>query len=135
MAGTASQLHSELARSLATIPNLRVSDHLPEGVNPPHAVIQLDQVTYHRAMGGGLSEWRFVVVMIAGRMGERSAQANIDQWLSWDGDYSVRAAVESDQTLGGTAHTVKCGQSLSVRPLAVGEQNYLAVELTVDVTA
>ena len=94
MAGTASELHAGVAAALSSIPGIRVADHVPEGVNPPQAIVQLDQVTYHRAMAGGLSEWRFVVVMVAGRMGERTAQSNIDAWLSWDGDASVRAALE-----------------------------------------
>lgn len=135
MAGTASGLHAGVAAALAAIPGIRVADHLPEGVNPPQAIVQLDQVTYHRAMAGGLSEWRFVVVMVAGRMGERTAQANIDAWLSWDGDASVRAALEADPTLGGAAQTTKVAQSLSIRPLTIGELTYLTVELNVDVTA
>ena len=135
MAGTASELHAGLAKLLASIPGLRVADHLPEQLSPPQAIIQLDQVDYHRAMSGGLSDWRFVVVMVAGRMGERTAQANIDAWLSWDGDASVRAALEADPTLGGAAQTTKVAQALSIRPLTIGELTYLTVELNVDVTA
>jgi hypothetical protein len=135
MAGTASELHAGLAKLLASIPGLRVADHLPEQLSPPQAIIQLDQVDYHRAMSGGLSDWRFVVVMVAGRMGERSAQAQLDGWLSYDGEQSVRAALESDPTLGGAAQTVKVTRSLSVRPLVLGELTYISVELNVDVTA
>ena len=135
MAGTASELHAGLAAALAEIPGLRVADHVSENLNPPQAVVQLDQVTYHRAMGGGLSEWRFVVVMVAGRMGDRTGQLTIDGWLSWDGDQSVRAAIEADPTLGGVAHTTKVAQSLAIRPLSIGELTYLTVELNVDVTA
>lgn len=135
MAGVASDLHAGLGKLLADIPGLRVSDHLPEQLNPPQAIVQLDQVVYHRAMAGGLTEWRFVVVLVAGRMGDRTSQAQIDGWLSWDGDQSVRAALEADPTLGGAAQTVNVSRSLSVRPLVIGELTYISVELNVDVTA
>jgi len=74
MAGSAADIQDAIADALATISGLRVADHLPEAVTPPMAVIQIQSVTYHRAMQGGLSEWRYIISVVAGRMGDRSAQ-------------------------------------------------------------
>jgi hypothetical protein len=133
MAGSGSDLQTALAAALATIPGLRVADHLPEQVAPPMAVIQLQTVTYHRAMGGGLSEWRYVISLIAGRMGDRGAQRQLDAWLSYDGAQSVRAAIESDPKLGGKCSTLILEEMISVRPLTVGDAAYVTCEFNVNV--
>ena len=135
MAGTGTDIQNALATALATIPGLRVADHLPEQVAPPMAVIQLQTVTYHRAMAGGLSEWRYVVSLIAGRMGDRAAQRQMDGWLSYGGPQSVRAAVETDQTLDGNASTLIVDEMITVRPLTVGDAAYTTCEFNITVHA
>jgi hypothetical protein len=97
MAGNSADIHTGLRNRLSTIQGLRVADHLPEQVQPPMAVIQLQSVTYHRAMSGGLSQWEFVVSCVAGRMGERFSQTQLDGWIAYSGSQSVRAAIEADR--------------------------------------
>jgi hypothetical protein len=135
MAGTASDLHTALGVRLATITGLRVADHLPEQLNPPIAVIQLQSVTYHRAMKGGLSEWQFVISCVAGRMGERQSQRTLDTWISYDGAGSVRAAIEADKTLGGKAQSLIVAEMIGVRPVTLGDASYLTCEFNVTVHA
>ena len=135
MAGNGSDLQTALSASLATIPGLRVADHLPEQVAPPMAVIQLQTVTYHRAMGGGLSEWAYVVSLIAGRMGDRAAQRQLDAWLSYGGAQSVRAAIESDPTLGGNCSTLVVDEMITVRPLTIGDAAFVTCEFNINVHA
>jgi hypothetical protein len=135
MAGSAADLHDAIAAALATVPGLRVADHLPEAVTPPMAVIQIQSVTYHRAMKGGLSEWKYVISVVAGRMGERSAQITLDSWMSWDGPQSIRAAVESDRTLGGKCSTLIIGDMITVRPLSIGDASYLTCEFNLSIHA
>ena len=135
MAGTALDIQDKLAEALQTIPGLRVADHLPEQINPPVAVIQVQTVTYHRAMRGGLSTFEYVVSVVAGRLGDRTAQRTLDAWMSWDGAYSVRAALEDDQTLSGVAQSVKVNDMLAVRPVSLGDAPYLSVEFNVYVNA
>lgn len=135
MAGTASDLQTALQNRLATIPGLRVADHLPEAVNPPMAVVGLQQVTYHRAMRGGLSTWLYLVTVIAGRMGQRSSQLTIDTWISYDGAGSVRAAIEADPTLGGKADSLIVEDMVAIRPLILGDETYISCEFNVNVHA
>lgn len=135
MAGSGLDIQTALANALGTIPGLRVADHLPEQINPPVAVIQIQSVTYHRAMNGGLSQWEFVVSVVSGRMGDRVAQRTLDQWMSYDGAYSVRAAIESDPTLGGVCNTLKVDDMLAVRPVSLGDAAYLSCEFNVLVHA
>jgi len=135
MAGSGLAIQMGLQTALGIVPGLRVADHLPEQINPPIAVIQIQSVTYHRAMGGGLSEWEFVVSVVAGRMGDRSAQRTLDDWMSFDGASSIRAAIESDTTLGGVCSTLKVADMLNVRPVSLGDAAYLSCEFNVLVHA
>lgn len=135
MAGTALDVQDKLAEALRAIPGLRVADHLPEQINPPIAVIQIQSVTYHRAMRGGLSTFEYVISCIAGRLGDRTAQRTLDAWMSWGGAQSVRAALEADQSLSGAAQSVKVADMLAVRPVSLGDAPYLSVEFNVYVNA
>ena len=135
MAGDSTQLHDAIARALATVPGLRVADHLPEAVSPPMAVIQIQSVTYHRAMQGGSSEWKYVISVIAGRMGDRAAQRTLDSWMSWDGPQSIRAAVEADRTLDGNCSTLIIEDMITIRPLSIGDASYLTCEFNLTVHA
>lgn len=135
MAGTSLDLQTGLQNRLATITGLRVADHLPETINPPMAVVGLQQVTYHRTMKGGLSTWLFLVTVIAGRMGQRSSQLSIDAWISYAGNQSVRAAIEADPTLGGKASSLIVEDMVAIRPLVLGDETYISAEFNVNVHA
>lgn len=135
MSGSATQIHDALSMALAAVPGLRVADHLPEGINPPMAIIQVQSVTYHRAMRGGLSEWQYLVAVVSGRMGDRSAQRLLDGWMAYDGNQSIRAAIEADPTLNGICQTLLVADMVSVRPLSQGDAEYLSCEFNVTVHA
>ena len=135
MSGSASQIHEALSLALAAVPGLRVADHLPEQINPPMAVIQIQSVTYHRAMQGGLSEWQYLVAVISGRMGDRSAQMQLDGWMAYNGSQSIRAALEVDQTLNGVCQSLMVADMVSVRPITQGDAAYLSCEFNVTVHA
>lgn len=135
MGGSSLDIHKGLANALTAVPGLRVADHLPEQINPPMAVIQLQSVTYHRAMSGGLSAWEHVVTAIGGRMGDRAAQVQLDGWMSYDGSTSIRAAIEDDRTLGGACSTLLVAEMVAVRPLTMGDAAYLTCEFNVTVHA
>lgn len=135
MAGTLSRLRAGLRDRLATVDGLRVAEQIPEQVNPPVAVITRQTVDYHQAMGGGNTEWSMQVQLIAGRMADQQSQRLIDEWLSWSGNKSVRAAIEADRTLGGAAHTCKVTSADALTTVQIGDAEYLGVTLNVTVYA
>jgi hypothetical protein len=135
MAGKLSDLRAGLAKNLSTIPGLRVAQLVPEQVNPPVAVLTRSTVNYHLDMRGGLTEWQMQVQLVAGRMADQQAQRTIDAWLDWDGDYSVRRAIESDQTLDGSAQTCIVTSADALTTLHIGDSEYLGVVVNVTVYA
>lgn len=133
--GTPGEVREGLAANLRTIQGLRVSEYLPEQINAPMAVINLERLEYLGAFQGGLRTYSFIVMLIAGRMGERSAQRQLDAFMAWDGDQSVRQAVEADTSLGGAAQTCKVEAARGVRMLDFGDATYLVVDFEIEVMA
>jgi hypothetical protein len=96
-----------LATSLDTIAGLRVFDHVPDSLAPPAAVIEPVEVVFDEAMVRGLDKYRAFVLVIVGRMSERSASDRLDAYLAGSGASSVKAAIEADKTLGGACDTLQ----------------------------
>lgn len=121
-----------IATNVATISGLRVSKEIPDNPNPPIAVIMLNSVSYDGAMHRGLVTYSFVITIIVGRVAEREAQRKLDGYIS-TGSGSLKAAVESDKTLGGSAYDVRVSEMTNVGAVSLGEVNYLAADFAVQV--
>jgi hypothetical protein len=132
---TVSQVAAGLAARLATISGLRTSTYQPEQLNPPQAFPVLGNVQYHRAMGGGDVQMTFDVVVIVGRYVDRLAHDRLDDYLSYSGASSLRAALEGDRTLGGVAQTLQVEGGTQIETVSVAEGDYLQVSCTVIVHA
>jgi hypothetical protein len=135
MAGNLSDIRKGLLGQLALVRGLRVSEHVPEQINPPAAIITRAEVDYTQNMSGGLTEWSMQVQLIAGRMADQQSQRQIDAWLSWDGDQSVRQALEADRTLGGNCQTSRVTGADALVSIQVGDSDYVGVTLSVTVWA
>jgi hypothetical protein len=96
-----------LATALDTIAGLRVFDHVPDSLAPPAAVIEPVEVVFDEAMVRGLDKYRAFVLVIVGRMSERSASDRLDAYLAGSGASSVKAAIEANKTLGGACDTLQ----------------------------
>ena len=132
---TMSELRAALAVRLATITGLRTSATLPDQPNPPQAVIYPERVTYDTALGRGSDEYTFVVLVIVGRIAERSAQTSLDAYCNSSGATSIKAAIEGESTLGGKAFDCRVTEMRGQGSLAIGDVTYLTAEFIVSVIA
>ena len=121
-----------IAANLRTIPGLRVSETIPDQINPPIAVISLTTVEYDGAYQQGLITYRFLVTLVSSRVSDRLSQRRIDEFCS-NGDRSIKLAIESDKTLDGAAFDVRVTEMGSVGTVSLDETMYLAAEFSVDV--
>jgi hypothetical protein len=78
---------------------------------------------------------RFMVFVIVGRYLDRVAHTNLDGYLSYSGATSLRAAIETDTTLGGVAETLVMDSGMSIGSLSVAEAEFLQVSFSVLVHA
>ena len=132
---TLSALRTALAANLATISGLRTAATMPDQPNPPIAIVMPTSVSYDTAMGRGLDTYEFTVLVIVGRVDERTAQNLLDGYCNPSGATSIKAAIESNRTLGGQANDLRVTEMRNYSSLPVGEITYLAAEFVVTVFA
>jgi hypothetical protein len=133
---TVSELRAGLATNLSTIAGLRTTATVPDQVNPPIAVIMPPTITYDLAFArSGGDEYEFIVMVIVGRVDERSAQNRLDGYCTGTGASSVKAGIEKDRTLGGKAFDCRVREMRSYQQLVVADVTYLAAEFVVQVFA
>jgi hypothetical protein len=131
-----SDLRTGLATNLATIAGLRTSATVPDSINPPIAVVMPSTITYDTAFARtGGDEFEFVVMVIVGRVDERTAQNRLDDYCSGTGANSIKTAIERDKTLGGKAFSLRVTSLRNYNQLTVGDITYLSAEFVVQVYA
>lgn len=135
MAATISAASAGIKQQLKQIPGLRVVDYLPDQINPPTAIMTVDSVTYHRAFGMGDPVYQFTITVIVSRASERTAQDKLEAFMSATGTQSVRAALESDMTLGGAVQQAFIDRAGNIQAITVNEVSYVAVDFTAIVHA
>lgn len=100
---TPSAVRDGIKNALLNISGLRAYDTIPDGLVPPGAIV--GQLSYDWDLvvpKGNLDQANLDVVVIVGRMNERSAQDKLDAFLSGSGAGSIRTVLQADPTFGGT---------------------------------
>jgi len=133
MAASLIEIADGLETRLATVSGLRVFNHVPDVFAPPCAFVMPDSVQYWRGFAGGNIEYAYTVTVIVGRTNERSSQRSLYNYISFDGDLSIRAAIEGDRTLGGIVNTLLVERGDNIRMLSQGDTDYLAADFSVTV--
>lgn len=127
-------MRQAIAANLATISGLRVSYFIPDNPNPPIAVVTPPSIKYEQSFGRGLNQYSFQVALLATRADERTGQDLIDSYCEPTGSMSVRAAIESDRTLGGLVDDLHVSDMNGVSPTTLADgQVYLTATWTVEV--
>jgi len=130
------KLREGIAKNLRNnIPGLRVSETIPDQPNPPHAVVSLNSVNYDQTFQRGMTEYNFVISVLAGRVAERQSQRTLDSYISTSSTATIKAAVESDKTLSGDAFDVRVSEMTNVGAVNLGEVIYLGADFNVQVYA
>lgn len=128
-----SALRTGIATNLGTISGLRTSAFVPDNPTPPIAVVLPERIEYDSAMGRGMDEYTFTVLVIAQRMSERNAQNLLDGYCNPTGSTSVKTAIEADSTLGGKAFDLRVTEMSNYQALTIGDTQYLAATFSVTV--
>ena len=136
MPATISQVKDGLKARIETISGLRAFDYQPDQVNPPFAWPTLDEIRYHQTgMSSGGVVMDFTITLVVQRVTERVAQDALDQYMSWSGVKSLRAAIEGDRTLGGVCDDLIVGSAGNFTNIDANDTLYLTVDFKVTVYA
>jgi hypothetical protein len=92
-------------------------------------------ISYDDVFKRGMQTYIFNVLVIVGRVDERTAQSNLDAFVSGTGSSSVKRAIEVDKTLGGKAFDTRVTEMRNYGQLSIQDILYLTGEFTVLVYA
>lgn len=106
MAATIEQIMTGLETRLATISGLNVKDFAPGSPVFPSAFPLVPGFEYGATMSRGTYELPFRVAIVVSAALDRVGQMNLARYANQTGDYSIRAAIEGDKTLGGLVSTL-----------------------------
>lgn len=122
---TPNGVRAGIGTALDTIAGLRCFDYVPDSLAPPAAVVEPLEIDYDESMNSGTQFYRAFILVIVGRMSDRSSQDRLDAYLTDTGATSVKAALESDRTLGGACATLQVASSRP-REVVVSGVNMIA---------
>jgi len=129
---TPTGVRTALAAAIDTITALRCFEYVPDSVSPPAAVIEPLEITYGMAMQDGLDFYQAYILVIVGRMSDRSAQDRLDAYVTSSGASSIKAKVENDPTLGGACSTLQVTDA-NPRTVTVSGVEMLAYRFGVEI--
>jgi hypothetical protein len=119
MQATTFQIREALAHNIrSNIGGMQVTSYVQEQVTPPSADIRRGPVDYDQAMQGGVTHWIMLVRVYVSGATDKGSQAKLDSYLDPEGSNSMKAAIESDRTLGGLISDLHV-------TTATGEQAYM----------
>ena len=124
-------IRDRIAVNLATISGLRTSANIPDLVNPPIAVLSLEQIAYDGAFNQGLTTLEFTIFVVVSRADERTAQRKLNQFVAPTGALSIKSAVESDRRLNNLVADLRVRSVTNIGSLQLDDQEYMAAEFDV----
>lgn len=134
-APTVGQIATAIETALKTIDGLRTTPFLSDSVNPPVAMVGIQDIDYHGSFASGDIQHTFTIYLILRRASERAGLEAMENYMSNDGAMSIRTALEADQTLGGVVDTSVLKSSGPPASIAIGGVPYISVPFTVIVHA
>jgi ABC-type arginine/histidine transport system permease subunit len=85
----------EVAAQLATIADLNVTAHWRGSPNPPEAIVSLPRGDFDAAYARGMDRWELPVILVLGKVSERSARDAASPYVSGSGAKSFKAVLEA----------------------------------------
>jgi hypothetical protein len=116
----------------------QVNGYLLERPSPPCFDVDIheDGINFDQSMHRGIDEWWFKVTALCATGSTLAAQKTRDGFLKSSGTGSVKAALETDRTLGGVVQSLHV-TNVVPRTLAAADTDalYLGAEFTVRILA
>lgn len=128
------QIREGIATNLQGISGLQESAYVLGAATLPAAQVAPMEIDYDKAFRRGLDALWFKVMVLAGSVSDIGAQKLLDPFLDPSGSKSIKAAVESDDTLGGLVESVRVTRCTGYRLYErTGQSPALGAEWTIEV--
>lgn len=117
---------------LDTIPNLRVHRYPPGSVTPPAAVVAYpDTYTFDQTYGRGMDVMTLPVVLVVGKVTDRSARNQLGAYVNGSGTKSVKQVLESGTYTAFDTVTVT---KVEFDVVTIAGTDYLAATFDLDIS-
>ena len=135
MIGSVAAVRQGIANNLAaTFTSFTISPYVIGNVTPPCMYVQPDGTTFDLAMNRALDELHFTVRVLVTYNLDIPGQQALDLMCAPVGPTSVKAAIESDNTLGGSVGYCRVTQVDPPKLLtSPGAPEYLSVDFKLTV--
>ena len=126
-----------LKTNLETISDLTAYEYVPDWIEPPIALVApLNSLNYDSTMARGADTYEVPVILYISRIDAETSQDTVDSYLVASGANSIKAAIESDATLGGAAMSVRVISATDYGEYEVTQgTSFLGVTFNVEVIA
>jgi len=125
-----------IAANLESLKGCQVSAYMLENPTPPTVWVFPGDEDYDLAARRGTDKLTFMVQAIAGIVTDQGAQQLLDEFMDDGGAKSIKAAVESDTTLGGAADDLHVTERSGYQQVTLeGRGRFVFAEWTVEVYA
>ncbi len=127
-------------RTKFPVGDYQITGYILEAPTPPCFDIEIhtDGIEYDLAAARGYDKWMFTVRALIPKTSDIGSQVTLDNYLESSGGISVKEALESDTTLGGTVDALQVTHASGPRAIGVHSQPtnaYHGCEFTVQILA
>ncbi len=129
-------------RTVFPLSDSQISGYVLSAPTPPFFDIEIADagIEYDLAAARGLDKWTFTVRGCVARTSDKGSQVTLDDYLESSGGISVKAALESDITLGGIVEALHVTHATGPKTIGVAAHSqpanvYHGAEWTVEVYA
>lgn len=120
---------SAVADALDGITGLRCPDpYITDQVNPPQAVIYVNQVSYDVTFARGADSFEFSIMVVDQRTDERSTQRRLDVWRDGSSEQSIKYVLENDPGVAATCDYTRVVSASELTEATVSGVGLLVVE-------
>ena len=133
---TLTSIRNGIGTNLGNISSLSVYNYVPDSIEPPTAIVGVVQtLEYDTSMARGADTYTIPVLLYVSRVDAQDSQETLDAYLASSGASSVKAQIESDQTLDSSAQSCRVVEANNYGGYTVNNIDYLGVEFEVEVIA
>ncbi|AIJ26363.1 hypothetical protein AMETH_6330 [Amycolatopsis methanolica 239] len=126
-------MRSGLAANAKAITGLICLPYTPDSVTPPMFFVAEYEIDFDRAFGRGLDELTATCRVLVSHATDKQAQAKLDQYLTGGGPRSLKAALQSDRTLGGACDDSRVTRVFGYGLYEHGTSQFFGAQLSVHV--
>jgi len=134
--GKIADIRTALATAMSAVTGLSTEAYVRDIADVPVAMVGgPDPLEYDKTFGRGHDDYTFPVMIFSSKVSDEESQENLDSYLDPYGSKSLKAAIESDPTLGGVVDDLRVTEAREYGPQDINGVLYLGAVLIVSVMA